>query len=54
MEPAETAAAVLKKNGWANKKFRRGQAFGGTKGSLVGRLLGGESASHRIEAILFR
>ena len=57
LERAETVAAFLKEKGLADKKFQvvgRGEAFGDTKDSLLGKVLQGESAAdRRVEVILY-
>ena len=58
LERAETVAAFLKEKGLGDKKFQvvgRGEAFGDTKDSLLGKVLQGESATdRRVEVIIFR
>jgi outer membrane protein OmpA-like peptidoglycan-associated protein len=58
MERAEAVAAFLKDKGLADKKFQvvgRGEAFGDTKDSLIGKLLEGElAADRRVEVTIYR
>lgn len=58
MERAEAVAGVLKNNGLADKKFQvigRGEAFGDTKDTFIGKLLEGESQTdRRVEVIFFK
>jgi len=58
LERAETVAAFLKEKGLGEKKFQvvgRGEAFGDTKDSLIGKLLEGESAAdRRVEVTIYR
>ena len=58
MERAETVAAFLKEKGLADKTFQvvgRGEAFGDTKESLLGKVLEGDlAADRRVEVILYR
>ncbi len=58
LERAETVAACLKEKGLGDKKFQvvgRGEAFGDTKDSLIGKLLEGElSADRRVEVTIYR
>ncbi len=55
---AEAAAAFLKEKGLGDKKFQvvgRGEAFGDTKNSFLGKFLEGElAADRRVEVILYR
>lgn len=58
LERAETVAAFLKEKGLADKKFQvvgRGEAFGDTKDSLLGKVLEGELATdRRVEVTIYR
>ena len=58
MERAETVAAFLKEKGLAEKKFQvvgRGEAFGDTKDSLLGKVLEGElETDRRVEVTIYR
>lgn len=58
LKRAETVAAFLKEKGLGTKKFQvvgRGEAFGDTKDSLLGKILEGElAADRRVEVILYR
>ncbi len=58
LERAETVAAFLKEKGLGDKKFQvvgRGEAFGDTKDSLIGKLLEGElAADRRVEVTIYR
>ncbi len=58
LERAETVAAFLKEKGLADKKFQvvgRGEAFGDTKDSLLGKVLEGElAADRRVEVTIYR
>ena len=51
-------AAFLKEKGLADKKFQvvgRGEAFGDTKDSLLGKVLEGElAADRRVEVTIYR
>ena len=58
MERADAGATCLKDSGLAEKKFQvigRGEAFGDTKDSRIGKLLDGESAAdRRVEVVLYK
>lgn len=58
LERAETVAAFLKEKGLGDKKFQvvgRGEAFGDTKDSLIGKLLEGDlAADRRVEVTIYR
>ena len=58
LERAETVAAFLKEKGLGDKKFQvvgRGEAFGDTKDSLIGKVLEGELAlDRRVEVTIYR
>ena len=58
MGRAETVAAFLKEKGLGDKKFQivgRGEAFGDTKDSLLGKVLeGGLAADRRVEVTMYR
>ena len=57
LERAETVAAFLKEKGLADKKFQvvgRGEAFGDTEDTLLGKVLGGEDpADRRVEVTFY-
>lgn len=56
LERAETVAAFLKEKGLGGNKFQvvgRGEAFGDTKDSLLGKILDGESAADRRVEVTF-
>ena len=58
LERAEAVAAFLKEKGLADKKFQvvgRGEAFGDTKDSLLGKVLEGDlAADRRVEVTIYR
>jgi len=58
LERAETVAAFLQEKGLGDKKFQvvgRGEAFGDTKDSLIGKVLEGElAADRRVEVTIYR
>lgn len=58
LERAEAVAAFLKEKGLADKNFQvvgRGEAFGDTKDSLLGKVLEGDlAADRRVEVTIYR